>query len=150
MREVGDRQSEAITLMNLAMVLIMQGNGTAARAMILDALPIAEETRSRPLAQSVLEVSAGLAALERDWNRVARFFGAAEAHASKTGVRRDPADEAFLAPRVDLARTALGEAAFHESERLGSALDDREALHEARSWLRAPANLAANASVCIR
>jgi len=136
MREVGDLESAAIGLLNLAMVCITQGNGEAAGAMVGEALATAEQTQSRPVTQSVLEVCAGLAALRRDWPRAAQFFGAAEAHARSTGVRRDPADEAFLAPRMELARAALGKDRFLEAESQGLGLDHGRVLRETHAWLQ--------------
>ena len=65
------------------------------REMLRGALAIAEEIGSKRESQSVLEVSAGLAGLRGEWPQVARFFGAAEAQAAETGLRRDPADEAL-------------------------------------------------------
>jgi hypothetical protein len=106
-----------------------------ARAMVSEALAIAEETGSKPVGQSVLEVCAGLAALLEQWESVARFYGAAEAEAANTGLRRDPADEAFLAPRVARSREVL-RAAFEPAEAGGRALPYDEALGEARAWLR--------------
>ena len=61
---------------------------------------------SRPV-QSAFEVSAGLAASrERNGTNAVRFYGAAEAQARETGLRRDPTDEAFLAPFIAQARGA--------------------------------------------
>jgi tetratricopeptide (TPR) repeat protein len=136
MREIGDDESAAIGLLNLAMLSIMQGDGGAARAMVLEALATAGEIQSRPLAQGVLDVCAGLAALRRDWNGAARFYGAAEAQARKTGIGRDPADEAFLAPRIELARAAHSPDAFARAQAAGRALTYDEALREAGEWLR--------------
>ena len=138
LREVGDQEAASIGLLNLAMVSIMQGDARGSRAMVLEALDAAENTRSRPVAQSVLEVCAGLAVLERDWRSVARFYGAAEAQAAKTGVRRDPADEAFLAPRIDAARAALGPTLFAQVEAATRSVSYGDALREARRWLGAP------------
>jgi predicted ATPase/class 3 adenylate cyclase len=138
MRDVGDDESAAIGLLNLAMVSIMQGDGAAARAMVLEALATAGEIQSRPLTQGVLDVCAGLAALRRDWNGAARFYGAAEAQAGKTGLRRDAADEAFLAPRMQLTRAALSADAFGKAQAAGRALAYDQALREAGEWLRLP------------
>ena len=102
--------------------------------MLREALAIAEETGSKPVGQSVLEVCAGLAALQERWDFAARFYGAAEAEASQTGIRRDPADEAFLKPRVAKSRATLG-AAFEAAEKAGRALPYDVALREARAWL---------------
>ncbi len=40
----------------------------------------------------------------------------------RTGLQRDPADEAFLAPLVAKARNARGEEAFSAAKRVGHAL----------------------------
>jgi hypothetical protein len=73
--------------------------------------------------------------LHEEWPQVARFFGAAEAQAAETGLRRDPADEAFLAPWVAKARKTLGPAAFAAAEAEGRARSFIEANAEARAWL---------------
>jgi tetratricopeptide (TPR) repeat protein len=134
-RELGDRESIAIGLLNLAMVAIGRGAGDRAREMLQDALAIAEEIGSKRESQSVLEISAGLAGLREDWPQAARFFGAAEVQAAETGLHRDPADEAFLAPWVAKAREALGPAAFAAAEAEGRARSFIEANAEARAWL---------------
>ena len=66
--------------------------------------------------QSLFEVSAGLASLRGESTRAARFYGAAESLTAQTGIRRDAADEAFLAPHIAKARRALGESAFDADE----------------------------------
>jgi hypothetical protein len=103
--------------------------------MLLEASAIVDEIGSRPLGQSVLEVGAGLSAFDREWARAARLFGAVEAQAEETGLHRDPADEAFLAPLIDRARQALGSAAFTAAEAAGRALGYENATAEARAWL---------------
>jgi len=85
--------------------------------------------------QSALEVCAGLAALRAQWNRTARFYGAAESRAAQTGLHRDPADEAFLASYLAKARSALGVATFSAAETVGRALSNEAAMAEARAWL---------------
>jgi hypothetical protein len=104
--------------------------------MLREALDIASEIGSKPVAQSVLEVSAGLAASRGDWPRAARLFGVAESRAARTGLHRDPADEAFLAPLIARARHALGDAAFAVAEGAGRAVDHDDAIREVRAWLR--------------
>jgi hypothetical protein len=84
----------------------------------------------------VIEVCAGLAATVQDWERAARLYGAAEAEAALTGIRRDTADEGFLVPRIDRARVALGPEAFATLEARGRELTYDEALEEAGTWLR--------------
>jgi tetratricopeptide (TPR) repeat protein len=137
-RELGDRESIAIGLLNLAMVAIGRDSRDRARRMLLDVIEISEEIGSKPAGQSVLEVSAGLAALREEWECAARFFGAAETQTGHTGIHRDPADEAFLAPRIAVARKALGAEAFAAVESAGRALSYEQAIKEAREWLARP------------
>lgn len=134
-RELDDRESIAVGLLNLAMVSIDRGSRDAAVPMLLEALAIADEIGSRRTGQCVLEVSAGLAALRESWDRAARLFGAAEAQAALTGLQRDPADEAFLAPRIARAREALAADGFAAAEAEGRSLGYEKALGEARACL---------------
>ena len=134
-RELRDRDIVAIGLLNLAMVSIGRGSTAPARGMLLEVLAISAEIGSKPAEQSVFEVSAGLAASCEDWVSTARFYGIAEAQAARTGLRRDPTDEAFLSPHIAQAREALGAQAFaaEEGAAAGSSVDS--ALTEVRDWL---------------
>lgn len=134
-RELGDREVAAVAFLNLAMVAIERGAAARARSLLLEVLTIAEQTGSKPAGQSALEVSAGLAALGEDWERAARFYAAAERQTGYTGIRRDPADDAFLRPLISKARDALGQARFDASHASGLALNYEEAVAEARAWL---------------
>jgi tetratricopeptide (TPR) repeat protein len=134
-RELKDREIVAIGLLNLAMVSIGRGSTTPARGMLLEVLAIATEIGSKPAEQSVFEVSAGLAASRGDWIAASRFYGIAETQAGKTGLRRDPTDEAFLVPYVATAREALGAEAFATTERAGAMQSYDSALAEVRDWL---------------
>lgn len=139
-RESGDREDIAIGLLNLAIVSISRGPGARPLQLLHETMAIAEEIGSSRVEQSLLEVSAGLAAQSGDGRNAARFYGAAEALAQKTGLRRDPADEAFLAPLMAQARNALGSATFEATACAGRALAPREAAAELREWLlRRPA-----------
>ena len=56
-------------------------------------------------------------------------------------MHRDPADEAFLAPRVQSARAALGHSTFAQAEQSGRLLSYEDGIAEVRSWLRtSPSN----------
>jgi predicted ATPase/class 3 adenylate cyclase len=138
-RALGDRENIAIGLLNLAMVSIGRGNSDGVCAALLDALAIAEEIGFRPAGQSVLEVSAGLAALFEQWEHAANFFGVAEAQTEQTGLHRDPADEAFLLPLVTGARKALGAGAFAAAENAGRQRSYPEAIADVRLWLQGKA-----------
>jgi non-specific serine/threonine protein kinase len=134
-RDLRDREIIAIGLLNLAMVSIGRRAADRAREMLLEVLSIAEEIGSRAAGQSLLDVTAGLAALRENWERAALFFGAAEAQTAQTGLHRDPADEAFLAPLIATARESLGSAAFGAAEAAGHSLSYEEAIVQARTWL---------------
>jgi len=138
-RSIADRESIAVALLNLAIVSIGRGIPDHARVMLLEALAIARETGSKPVGQSVLDVTAGLAALHKEWERVARLSGAAEAQIARTGIQRDPSDEAFLGPRVAQTLEALGSAKFDRAALAGRALAYEDAIAEASSWLEGAA-----------
>ena len=134
-RELGDREIIAVGLLNLAMVCVGRGANERARTIVREVLTIAEEVGSRPAGQSVLEVCAGLAALRSEWQKAARFYGAAESQITYTGIQRDATDEAFLKPLIVNSREALGPAAFAAAESAGRALAYHIAIAEARHWL---------------
>jgi predicted ATPase/class 3 adenylate cyclase len=133
--ELGDQQSMAVGLLNLAMVAIGRGANDRARDMLAEGLRIAEAIRPTPAAQWAVDVCAGLASACGDAVNAARFFGFSEAQMALSGMQRDPADEAFLAPRMALAREALGTETFERAEREGRQLETDQAVAAARSWL---------------
>src|SRR5262249_26382171 len=114
---------------------ICRGADNRARDMLREVHAIVEEIGSRPAGQSVLEVSAGLGALTKQWERAAFFYGAAEAQTGGTGLLREPADEAFLAPLIAQARETLGPARFGAAEAAGRVRSYEQAMAEARDWL---------------
>ncbi len=134
-RGLGDQESVAIGLLNLAMVTIARCDATRSRRLLAEAHTIAASTRSQVAGQSALEVGAGLAALCGAWECAARWYGAAEAQAARTGVRRDPSDEAFLAPWMGVTAAAIGAPAYAAAEAAGRALAFGDALAQAREWL---------------
>jgi predicted ATPase/class 3 adenylate cyclase len=134
-RQQGAGSNIAVNLLNVAMVAIGRGSGDRARRILLEAVAIADKIGSKPAGRAALDVAAGLAALLVEWERAARLYGAAQAQLEETGIRRETADEAFLAPLIAKVREALGEAAFVVAEAGGRALSYEEAMAEARGWL---------------
>jgi len=134
-RELNDRESVAIALLNLTMVSVGRGATEHARSMLLEVIKIAGGIGSNPVARSVLEVCAGLEAARENWIQAAKFFGVAEAQKELTGLRRDPADEAFLSPLIARARQALGRQTFTSAENHGRALPLDAGLEQAREGL---------------
>jgi hypothetical protein len=82
-----------------------------------------------------MEVCAGLAAHLKLWELAARFDGAADTHTVQMGRRRDITDEAFLAPFVERARTALASEGYLNAQRAGRALSYDDAVDMMRLWL---------------
>jgi len=134
-RASGDVDIVAVSLLNLAMVATLGKAHAAARAMLVEVLQIVDESGLRPAAQGLLEASAGLAASNDECEQSARLFGAAEAQTAATGLARDPADEAFLAPLIATARQSLGADAFAVASAAGRALSYDAAIAELRRWL---------------
>jgi len=134
-RKLGDREMEAVGLLNLAMVAIGRSAGAQAVDLLLQVLAIATETGSRQAMQSSFEVAAGFAASRGDWERAARLFGTAERHMNETGIRRDPTDEAFLSPWLARTRGALGREQFARRLAEGRSVPFEKARDEARDWL---------------
>lgn len=136
-RKLHDDQIVGIGLVNVAMVLILRHDTTGAREPLIEALSLAQRTGMRSVAQSVLDACAGLAAARRECQIAARLFGAAEAHAAETGLKRDATDEAFLTPLIARAAAETNDATFENERAAGKTLDYASALAEARAWLTA-------------
>jgi hypothetical protein len=106
--------------------------------MVREALAIAEDAGSKGTGAWSLDCSIGLAAFFSEWERAARLYGATGALSEQTGYRREPVDEASLAPLIRRTREALGAAAFAAAESDGRLLSYDEAMAEARTWLEQP------------
>lgn len=134
-RANGDSETIAIGLVNLAMLSIAGGEQAEAAGMLLEVIDIATQLDSRRAGQSALEVCAALAASSGEWEYAARLYGGAEAHSVTTALRRDPADEAFLAPLMARTRRALGEIDFATIEAQGRTRAYDDVIAEARAQL---------------
>ncbi len=134
-RELGDQESIAIGLLNLAMVAVDRGANARAACLLIEVLDIAKAIGSQPAAQSALDVAAALAVQVKDWRRALCYFDAAEVQAARTGLRRDPADQAFIAPRLEQMRkqASPAEAARARHEHLPF----EQVLAELSPWLLA-------------
>lgn len=134
-RRLGDQDSIAIALLNSAMVAIGRGSAIGVAPMLLEVIEIGESIGSRPVVQSALEVTSALACLHGEAQQAICFFGAAEAQAERTGLHRDPADEAFLRPLIAAIRAALDSESLASAERAGRAMSLEQAIEAARAWL---------------
>ncbi len=119
-RRLGDQESVAIGLLNLAMVAIERQTLSEARPLLREALLAALATRSQVVGQAALDVMAGYSAADGCDEDSARFFGAAEAQAQRSGLQRDSADAGFLLPRVAQCRSSMGADRFASAEAEGA------------------------------
>jgi tetratricopeptide (TPR) repeat protein len=133
-RRVSDPYVLGLALLNGAMVAAERGEREMARGMLLDACDGVLQSQSDPLAQSALDVAAGLACAFEDWVAAAAFYGAAESRRESASQRRDPADEAFLMPLIERARTTMDAGMFSDSERGGRAWPRGHDIEQAREW----------------
>ena len=90
--------------------------------------------RIESLGQSALDVVSSCRR-GRDWPRAANLHGAVNAEMDATGLQREPADEAFLRPLMELTRQALGDYAFAKAIAGGEKAGYQEAIDESRRWL---------------
>ena len=134
-RELDDPEIMPAALVNLASVAMLRRDVHEARALTRQALQLAA---SQTAVQSVLDACAALAAGSGDCASAAFFFGAADAQMQRTGLRRDPADAAFLEPLLNGTRSGLGEGAWETAERLGRDADPGVAKERVRRWLEQP------------
>jgi tetratricopeptide (TPR) repeat protein len=134
MGEAGDTLSRAFILLNHAILSILNEDPRAARTHLLEAIAVSESEGTPRLGLATIEVCSGFAASRGEHDRSARFYGVAEAENSATGLHRDPADEAFLAPLIDRVREELGPR-YRAIEDAGRALPYTRAIAEARAWL---------------
>jgi hypothetical protein len=98
---------------------------------------IAAETGSTAVAQCVLDVCAGLASRRAEAAVAARFLSRGEMLCRQMGMRRDPADAAFVAAAIARVQAA-DEGALAAATAGEESFAWRDALTDARRWLDAP------------
>jgi predicted ATPase len=133
--EAGDIDAAAITLQNIGRALIAMGRVDAARSYLLEALETAADIGATHTLLFALDACVALADRCCEWQRVARFLGAAYAVRERLGIRRTPADEALVAPATVHVPSAIGEASYAEAMAAGQALTLDHMIAEAKLWL---------------
>jgi predicted ATPase/DNA-binding winged helix-turn-helix (wHTH) protein len=128
-----------VPLCNLARLSVASGKFERARALLLESLHIAAGAELKGMGEDLLEVAAGLASALGEYASAARFAGAALARMREGGSQREPVDEAFVAPLIERAMTALGSDGFAQAEAKGRALSHESAIIEVRRWLEGTA-----------
>lgn len=105
-REQGDDDAVATTLLNLAMLAMARHQLQAAVPGLLEALALTQRAGSWPLMLSVFDLACSVAVACQDWPHAWLWRQAAEAVGQRTGLHREAADAAFLAPWLALLHAA--------------------------------------------
>ena len=134
--EQGNDEARATGLLNLSMVCVDMGFIEEARGYLEEAMQAASRLRSVPAAQSALDVCAALACRDGDWLSALRFVAASDAQASRSGVRRDPADTMFLEHKMARCRAMVPSSSVEAARGEGAGMPLFAALAEAQSWLQ--------------
>jgi len=134
-RGQGDLRLIGSSLNNLIMTSLAEGSTAGVREWLLESLQMSEEVGADYQRLFPLLLSAGLAALQSDWESSARFEGAAIFHFAQLGWPLDPPDRAFAESFSSRTRAALGDVAFERALADGRALAVDQALAEMRQYL---------------
>ncbi|MEO5735429.1 MAG: winged helix-turn-helix domain-containing protein [Rubrivivax sp.] len=126
-----------VPLCNLARLSLSSGDSQRAQSLLLESLELASGAELKGMGEDVLEVAAGLASERRQFDQAARFAGAALARMRESGSQREPVDEAFVAPFLDRACSALGQAEFNAAQAEGGVWGHEVAILQVRRWLEA-------------
>jgi predicted ATPase len=131
-RAQGGRLGIVVTLNNLIRVQVAKGRPELARALAQECLPL---VRGQKVGVDLLESAVGLAACLAEYDRAARFWGAADQTLKAWGYRHQPVDIEHTAPWIARSRRALGDAAFEAAEAAGRVLSFDAAILELEQWL---------------
>ena len=135
-RRKGDLRRIATNLINLIMSSTAQGRTDGVRDMLLEAMALGEHLSVVYGRVIPLMLCAALAGLQRDWERSARYEGAARFQFVQLGWPLDnPADRAYLEAFSSRTRAALGDVAFERAREAGRALPLDEVIYEVREYL---------------
>jgi predicted ATPase/DNA-binding winged helix-turn-helix (wHTH) protein len=134
-RRKGDLRRIASNLNNLVMNSLARGSSDGVRVMLLEAMVLGEQVTVVYGRLLPLLLCSGLAALRGDWDRSARFEGAAAFHFAGLEWPCTGPDKAYLDSVSKRARATLGDSAFERARAAGRALALDEALAQVRHYL---------------
>jgi predicted ATPase/DNA-binding winged helix-turn-helix (wHTH) protein len=135
-RRTGHLRGILSNLHNLAMTAIVQGRVASARELVIESIECQDERVTSNVRMFPPLLCAGLAAGLGQWQRSARFEGAAIFHFAQVGWPLEPADRAFADAISARTREALGAAAYEAARASGRDLTLGEVLAEMQQWLR--------------
>ncbi|MDP9375700.1 MAG: tetratricopeptide repeat protein, partial [Chloroflexota bacterium] len=130
-RELGDRSGAARVLSNLGDLALLRGNVALARSLNRESLALHWEVGYKEGVAYALENLAGVAVAQREPERAARLFGAAEALREAIGTPLPPSERAGYERDVAAVRRLLGGDAFAAAWATGRSLPLENARAEA-------------------
>jgi tetratricopeptide (TPR) repeat protein len=134
-RDFGDDENIASILLNLAIADLLLQEQASAVSRLSDVLAVQSRIGSRAVGQALLEVCAGAAAADGDWSMAEKLIRAAEAQSIRSGLGRDPADQAFIDSII--RRTKDHADAARERHDQGVEPTYEESLQVATRWIEA-------------
>jgi DNA-binding CsgD family transcriptional regulator len=128
-RPIGYREGIGVCLYLLGLVLYSEGNYSRARQRLYESLPIMRDVSYYGV-PSVLAAAASIAARLGQPTRAARLAGATASFSVAVDADPIPLAETMLAEALDLARRAIGDAAYVAAWAKGRALSLEAAIDE--------------------
>jgi predicted ATPase/DNA-binding XRE family transcriptional regulator len=111
-REVGDTRGMALSLSSMGEVAGAQGKVEQSAGLYTEGLTLFQATGDSDGVAKCLEGLAGIACAREQWQRAARWCGAAIALREAIGAPLPPADRAAFEQTVAASRAAMGDVAF--------------------------------------
>ena len=132
---LGDTESRAVDLGNLAEIELLAGNPHAAARSQLECLDIALELGSLREVTSSWVIAARLAAMSGDWATATRLQSASDFTMARIGLSLYPMDRAVCDELLAEAPTHTGSSQFDTQREIGRQLSVTEATDEAQRVL---------------
>jgi predicted ATPase/DNA-binding SARP family transcriptional activator len=114
-RDWGFRTGLALTLLRLAQVLIQEGNAIQSKKLAEESLEICRELNITDMKVYCLNIFAGAVGIDRQDERAARLFGAAQAATEKLDVETEYFYHMTYDPIIAVIREQLGETDFNKA-----------------------------------
>jgi ATP/maltotriose-dependent transcriptional regulator MalT len=132
-RITGNREGQTISLNNLGLVALCQGDYARAAKLSSESLRLSEELMEHQVITWALDALAAACGQQGYVGRAARLWGAAGALREASGFTQPPEDKRVLEPFLEDARSRLDGAAFQAAWEEGRAMTEEQAIGYALS-----------------
>ncbi len=102
----------AVGLANMADIQLRLGEDQSAAQLLLRGIAASQELEHPAITAQVLEITAALAARQQQGQQAVQFLGAADTLRASASIPRSPAEQAAIAPWMELTRSLLSDAAW--------------------------------------